>query len=236
MELTKRQQLILEKLIEQYVKTAEPVASAALAKEYDFGVKPAMIRREMEKLEKLGFLSQPFVSSGRMPTDKAYRFFVNKILERGMPQSKKTEKIADTLEKERNDFLKFTLEAVRFLAESSPSLALFSLPQEHILLKDGWEDIIREPEFANREFFGEFADFLADFEKQARDMISQDRLQIFIGNENPIAKAKNLTLISKTCSLPDGKKGILSLAGPKRMPYKENLGLLNSLINLMEKI
>ena len=80
MEITERQKSILEKLIEEYVKTAEPVASAALAKKQVFGIRPAMLRIEMEKLEKAGYLSQPFISAGRIPTDKAYRLFVNNLL------------------------------------------------------------------------------------------------------------------------------------------------------------
>ncbi|MBI4359197.1 MAG: hypothetical protein HY577_01230, partial [Candidatus Nealsonbacteria bacterium] len=71
MELTERQKNILERIIEDYVALAQPVSSLELEKKYNFGIKPAMLRIEMEKLSDGGYLSQPFVSSGRVPTDKA---------------------------------------------------------------------------------------------------------------------------------------------------------------------
>ena len=75
--MTTRQEQILVSIIEQFAEIAVPVGSITLAKL--FGVSPATIRAEMVDLEELGFLTQPHTSSGRIPTDKGYRFYVNLI-------------------------------------------------------------------------------------------------------------------------------------------------------------
>jgi len=74
--LNKRQLKILSAVVEEYTKTALPVGSSVLSREYDFEVSSATLRNDMVKLEKKGFLYQPHTSAGRIPTDTGYRYFV----------------------------------------------------------------------------------------------------------------------------------------------------------------
>src|ERR1700712_1341446 len=75
--MTERQKQILSAVIEQYAEVASPVGSTLLAKL--FQVSSATIRAEMAELERLGFITQPHTSAGRIPTDKGYRIYVNNI-------------------------------------------------------------------------------------------------------------------------------------------------------------
>jgi heat-inducible transcriptional repressor len=79
-ELSERQRAILRLLIEQYVATARPVASDALAANPDLGVSPATVRNAMADLERGGYIAQPHTSAGRAPTDKGYRYFVEHLM------------------------------------------------------------------------------------------------------------------------------------------------------------
>ncbi|MEA5074277.1 MAG: heat-inducible transcriptional repressor HrcA [Eubacterium aggregans] len=81
MKLKDRKQKILEAIVKDYINTAEPVGSRTLSKRYDLGISPATIRNEMSDLEELGFLAQPHTSSGRIPTQKAYRYYVDEIMQ-----------------------------------------------------------------------------------------------------------------------------------------------------------
>jgi transcriptional regulator of heat shock response len=231
--LSERQKTILEKIIEDYVALAQPVSSLELERKHDFGIRPAMLRIEMERLTDKGYLFQPFVSSGRVPTDKAYRFFVNSILERGVPEFSGIKTISAIMTQERQDLFKLASEMVRFLAHSSSSLALFSLPEKEILLKDGWEEIVREPEFANRDFFAGFADFLDEFEEDSQRLEINEGVNVFVGQENPLDKNGEFSLISCRCRLPGRQRGVLSLVGPKRMSYERNISLVDSLIKIL---
>ena len=78
--ITERQQTILETIIEEYIKEASPVGSKHLDAAFDFGIGPAMIRQEMAALEEEGYLASPHTSAGRVPTDKAYRFYISQKL------------------------------------------------------------------------------------------------------------------------------------------------------------
>lgn len=78
--LTERQSRILDFVVSEYVDTAEPVGSQFIGRKYQIGVSPATIRNEMAELEAQGYLSQPHTSSGRVPTDKGYRFYVEWLM------------------------------------------------------------------------------------------------------------------------------------------------------------
>lgn len=80
-ELTERQKEILKYIIQNFILTATPIGSSFLAKQSDLGLSSASIRNVMADLEEQGFLSHPHVSAGRIPTDKAYRLYVNGLME-----------------------------------------------------------------------------------------------------------------------------------------------------------
>ena len=82
--LNERERRVLEAIVQSYVETAEPVGSRVLAKRFGLGVSPATIRNAMSDLEEKGFLSHPHTSAGRVPTDRAYRLYVDSLM--GPPQ------------------------------------------------------------------------------------------------------------------------------------------------------
>lgn len=79
-ELTDRERQVLEAVIQSYVETAEPAASRTISRRFGLGVSPATIRNTMSDLEEKGFLFHPHTSAGRVPTDLAYRVYVNSLL------------------------------------------------------------------------------------------------------------------------------------------------------------
>ena len=81
MDLSERKLKILQAIISDYVRSAEPVGSRTLSKKYDLGISPATIRNEMADLEEMGYLTHPHTSAGRVPSDKAYRLYVNALME-----------------------------------------------------------------------------------------------------------------------------------------------------------
>lgn len=92
MDLSERKLRILQAIISDFVTSAEPVGSRTLSKKYDLGVSPATIRNEMADLEEQGFLTHPHTSAGRIPSEKAYRLYVNEMMKTRelSPQEKET--------------------------------------------------------------------------------------------------------------------------------------------------
>ncbi len=81
MQLGRRKLQILQAVIQDYISSGEPVGSRTIAKKYGMGISPATIRNEMSDLEEMGYLQQPHTSAGRIPSDKAYRLYVDKLME-----------------------------------------------------------------------------------------------------------------------------------------------------------
>jgi heat-inducible transcriptional repressor len=79
-QLSPRGRQILEAIIEDYIVTAEPVGSRTITRRHPMALSPATVRNVMSDLEEMGFLASPHTSAGRIPTDKAYRFYVNSLL------------------------------------------------------------------------------------------------------------------------------------------------------------
>jgi heat-inducible transcriptional repressor len=231
MLISDRQKDILNTVVNEYITSAQAVSSQLLEKKYDFGVCPATIRNEMQKLTDNGFLFQPHTSAGRVPTDKGYRFFVDNLIN----NTGSDFDMENWFENEIRDNIKFIQNLTKKLAHLSGSLALSYLGKEKVFWKEGWEEIIKEPEFSEKNFAANFAGFLENFESNIENFDIASGIQVYIGKENPFKSADDFSMISAKYNLPN-EEGIISLLGPKRMAYDKNIGLINSLTKLLEDL
>ena len=93
MEIDERKLRILRAIIDDYILTGIPVGSRTISKKYETNLSSATIRNEMSDLEELGFLDQPHVSAGRIPSAKAYRLYVDSLLKTGAIQDDTAESV-----------------------------------------------------------------------------------------------------------------------------------------------
>ena len=98
MELTQRKRQILKVVVEDHIRTAEPVGSKTIAAEMTEKVSSATIRNELADLTELGYLEQPHTSAGRVPAPKGYRLYVNELMERQPLSEDETEQINESLQ------------------------------------------------------------------------------------------------------------------------------------------
>ena len=117
MDLSERKLKILQAIISDYVRSAEPVGSRTLSKKYDLGISPATIRNEMADLEEMGYLTHPHTSAGRVPSDKAYRLYVNALMEKKELSKEEKLVIAQRLQGSVNEFEKTIEHAAAVLSE-----------------------------------------------------------------------------------------------------------------------
>ncbi len=224
--VTERQGDILNWIVKEYIDSARPISSQSLEKKARFGICPATIRIEMQKLADKGYLSQPHTSAGRVPTDKGYRFFVDDLLEK---ETDIREEIENWFEKEIKDEVRFIQVLTKSLAAYSQVLTFSYLEKEKLFWKEGWLEVLREPEFEEKKYLFSFTSFLEDFEKGIEGFKVNSEIKIYIGKEGPWKSAKDFSIISARCCLPEKKEGIISLLGPKRMDYDKNISLMKSL-------
>lgn len=91
--LTERERAVLAAVIDSFVRTAAPAGSRRIGKEYALGVSPATIRNTMADLESKGLLTHPYTSAGRLPTDLAYRYYVDALMRWGSIRKRDRAKI-----------------------------------------------------------------------------------------------------------------------------------------------
>ena len=126
MDLNERKLRILQAIISDFIYSAEPVGSRTLSKKYDMGISPATIRNEMSDLEDMGFLTHPHTSAGRIPSDKAYRLYVDNLMRKyEIPEDEKR-RISEKLMSNALELEKTIQHAASLLSELT-SLTAFAM-------------------------------------------------------------------------------------------------------------
>jgi len=233
--MNNRQEKILAAVVEEYTETAIPVGSEIILEKYDFKVSSATIRNDMVKLEKEGLLHQPHVSAGRIPTDKGYRYFVEKI----MPEQKLSladqKKLQTEILKLRAQKTRLTRTTAKLLASLSGSLALSGIKND--IVEFGMRELLENPEFKNIDEFSKMAealDYLDENVDAILKKVKEGETKIFIGKENPIKEiSESSSMVVSTYKTKSGEKAVLALIGPKRMKYAKNKSLLDYMKKLL---
>ena len=220
-------------VVKEYTQTAVPVGSKVLAGKYRFDLSSATIRNEMNELEEKGYLHQPHISAGRIPTDQGYRYFVEKIMpdkELSKPEQKKLQ--AELLKMQAKN-TRLTRTTAKLLSGLSGNLAISGV--KHEFDDFGMKELLDEPEFREMDDLCRLAETLDYIDEKFDSLVKNlrgDEVKIFIGKENPIKEISNCSMMISPYKTKSGEKGLLALIGPKRMEYAKN----KSLIQYMKKL
>ena len=226
--MTDRQRQILSAIVEQYAEVASPVGSNLLAKV--FGVSSATIRSEMAELERLGYITQPHTSAGRIPTDKGYRLYVNALSEHKDDQSEpsQTERRAERALAARvaNGGMpeRVIRNAVDTLVELTHNLGIATIGNQ--LYMSGLSNLFGQPEFINGMQVRQVAQLLDNLEPWLREAALNQPLSVYIGAENPIGRSAGCSLIISRFRGPLSDRSYIGVLGPTRQSYREVMSLV----------
>ena len=218
----------MELLVKEYIKTAEPVGSHFLVENYQLEISPATVRNEMMELSEKGYLSQPHISAGRVPTDKGYRFFVDNLMEEKELTKKETEFLKLAV-KRSNVQRQFAKDIAKAISQFSNNLGVCGFLEMEDFFSSGLSQLFREPEFMKfNNAFEILEDALAFFDEFDREMekvfrITDDEVKVFIGKENEIKELDDFSFVVSRCH----RKGVVGVLGPKRMDYAKNIALID---------
>jgi heat-inducible transcriptional repressor len=230
--MTNRQEQILSEVIKLYADSAEPVSSRELAN--SFGLSSATIRAEMAALEESGLIFQPHISAGRVPTDKGYRFFVNKLANKPeTEQSRSVQTIAkrvDSLKDQSDRAIKMAAETLSDLTGNMAFVTLSDMVYLH-----GMSQLFSKPEFLDQVQSLQAARFIDGLQNWLRDA-KIDNLQVFIGSENPIASASGLTMVVNRFASPYSDSSYIGIVGPTRQSYDKVIQLVESTSDALEEV
>lgn len=126
--MDERKRKLLRAIVKDYVDTAEPVGSRTIAKKYDLGVSSATIRNEMSDLEDLGYIEQPHISAGRIPSQKGYRYFVDYLMEKEKINPGEISAINNLFSHKLIEIDEILKESCRLLSHLTNYTALVALP------------------------------------------------------------------------------------------------------------
>ncbi|MDD2354160.1 MAG: hypothetical protein PHH52_01660 [Patescibacteria group bacterium] len=221
--ISERKQFILNTIVNEYLKTAQPVSSGYLVKKYNLDISPATVRNEMMELEDDGFIYQPHTSSGRIPTELAYRLVLEDIKSKKREKSlKETEiKLLDNAFNGEEDSFRQTAKLIAELADS----AVFWAFHKNDLYYTGLSNLFSQPEFKQTTAVYDVSSIIDRLE-EIIDEIFEDLAegeQILIGEDNPFGNFLSTALVKYK---HNNSHGILGILGPMRMNYERNLALV----------
>ncbi|MBQ7261259.1 MAG: heat-inducible transcription repressor HrcA [Lachnospiraceae bacterium] len=128
MELSDRKRTILYAIIKTYLETGEPVGSRTISKYTDLNLSSATIRNEMSDLEDMGYIFQPHTSSGRIPSDKGYRFYVDQLMQ---DKEREVNEMKEILIEKADKMERMLKQVARSLSVNTNYAAMISAPQYH---------------------------------------------------------------------------------------------------------
>lgn len=226
--MRERSSQILESIVREFIKTGEPVGSRCLYENYDFGIKPATIRLELTELANDGYLSQPYHSAGRMPTDRGLSLFAEEALKRARPAPRMTKNLEKLLAKE---------EWSNLLSQISEELRTFGFV--HLSLtgetyKDGLDDFFENFEWDSPE---EVKKVIEDFEcieerflEMENEFLKMQNATRFFVGPSPITRSSSTSVFMADCRA-DGDRIFFAMVGPKRMDYEKAAKVMKTIAN-----
>jgi len=230
--MTDRQKQILSAIVEQYAEVASPVGSSLLAKV--FNVSSATIRTEMAELERLGYITQPHTSAGRVPTDKGYRSYVNSISEASQVPERRAER-ALTARVHHGGVPEHTIRnAVDTLVELTHNLGIATIGNQ--LYMSGLSNLFGQPEFMRGRQVQQVASLLDNLEPWLREAAPNEPLSVYIGRENPIGRSAGCSLIICRFHSPYSDRSYIGVLGPTRQNYRDVMTLVRHTGQALEAV
>ncbi len=234
-ELTSRQKEIIYVLIRIYADDAEPVSSASIAALLQ--VSSATIRNELFVLEQQGYLKQFHTSGGRVPTEKAYRLFVNTFPELE-PKFRTAEFINKRIQSFNDQSMVAKQKMIHTILEILSTLTenLGFIVLNGFIHFSGFEQLFSKPEIKDNNNSQSVARFLDEISNWLIGYEGQEKIKVFIGLENQIGRESDLSLIIGRLSSSEIHSDYLGIIGPTRQHYQKTIGIINYLINVIEEV
>ncbi len=228
---------VLASAINRYIKNAMPVSSEEMAKE--FGLSSATIRNIFAELEEAGYLTHPYTSAGRVPTDKGYRYYVDFLLAEMELLDEEKSRVTSEYKRQLNrieDVLEATSEMVSALTGCAGIVSFLDW-QDKIFYK-GISSVLDQPEFQD---LGQMR-FLIRMIEDKRDLLSivnrdfEDKVKVYIGKEIGCSQISNCALAVSRYKVKKKPAGRLAVLGPTRMEYEHIIPTLEYVSDVLTEV
>lgn len=232
-----RRRAVLTEAINRYIQEAVPVASEDIAE--DFALSPATIRNVFAELEESGFLTHPYTSGGRIPTQKGYRYYVDFLILQLELLDEEKEQILNGYQKEMQrleDALEKTSEVISTVTHYAGIVSF--LDWQDRLFYRGISYVLEQPEFQNLERMRLLVKMIEEKQKLL-SIINRDfkeRIKVYIGRELECAEIENCSLVVSSYQIKNKPSGRLAVLGPLRMKYKHIIPTLEYVSEVLTEV
>lgn len=243
-DLNQRKKKILNWIIRSHIDTVMPVGSETIARESSLGLSSATIRNEMADLERIGYLRHLHTSSGRVPTDRGYRYYVDYLMKSKRISEEEFDRIKRTYMNRERTLEDMMTEASQILSNLTSYTGMVLLPKTEtgysdyhgrLRLEGSW-NILNYPEFHDfdiiKKIFEAFERKSLIFEILNED-IEKIGVHIHIGSENKSEELQHCSLVISRYGIEDEMIGGLGIIGPVRMDYERVVPVVNFLAEAM---
>lgn len=239
-ELDERKRKILNAIVKDYQKSAEPVGSRTITKAHIHDLSPATIRNEMADLEEEGYIVQPHTSAGRIPTDMGYRFYVDRLMKIIGPSLHEEEMIRSAYEATNNSMEEILHQTAKLLSHTLDYAAIVvNLDSHKRIYSSGSSNLLRQPEFQDIFRVQKILNMLEEEQELAEvieDYIGHDEFTIKIGSENTHKAMKECSVVVSSVNLDGEVIGAIGLLGPTRMFYSKASTLIDYVAKELSKV
>ncbi len=232
--MNERQAKILASVVEEYTKTGLPVGSQIIVKKYLPEISPATVRNDMTNLEKEGLLHQTHISSGRIPTDKGYRFFVESLMKSKELSRREQNELQSELLKLRAKNVRMARTMAKLLSAMSGQIAMTGNIDQDEYYEFGLRNILESSDIEELDEMCRLVEVLDAIDEKVDallDCMKDGETRIFIGQENPIREMSGYSMVVSPFRNKEGERGMIALIGPKRMEYAKNKSLIDFVKN-----
>jgi transcriptional regulator of heat shock response len=233
--MDERQAKLLEAIIDQFIQTALPVGSKNLLESADFPFSGATIRNEMRVLGDEGYLDQPHVSAGRIPTAKGYRVYVKNFMDPSAHEKAVRHKFTTLREQyfQRKDQER-AYEAVALLSQMIPNIAFATVPHKPGVYYLGLANVLRQPEFQADPSLA--AGVIEVLEEKLTDLLRHievdGEVRYYIGEKHIFPQIESCSMIVTEYKVRD-RMGAIGVLGHMRMDYAYNTVALEMVADLL---
>ena len=216
---------ILRAIVEEYVQTQEPVGSKAIADKTALGVSPATIRNEMAILEEEGLITHPHTSAGRIPTDRGYRVFVDKLAT-VKPMSAPERRAIESFLSGAHDLEDIVTRTAKLLADVTKQVAVVKYPTIGSI---GGREKMAVSGTAHLARSGDNSSLTPILEALEEQVVmlrllneAQETVQVRIGHEQSETNLRTTSLVTGEYG-SESAHGAIGILGPTRMDYANSI-------------
>jgi transcriptional regulator of heat shock response len=237
-KITERQAHILYLVIREYIATAQPVASACVARRIEPEVSPATVRNELLALEYAGLLSQPHISAGRVPTNDGYRYYVRHLMDRGGLPAGVRRAIRHQIRSAGANTERLLRLSASIVAHAAGTAGLVTgqpSPDGPRLYHAGLTEILGEPELSDGECLRVVVEIL-EYGTGLQPLIDQlpaHGVEVVIGGLPPLETVPHVTLVLSRFGGQAREAGVVGAIGPTRLPYDRAVPAVAFVANAM---